>query len=69
MFLEYIVNSSCGLKNNLKAICDHSCVCSEHFRESDYILGFTGIRRLNSKFAVPFSTVTNGKVTMKLIDN
>jgi hypothetical protein len=41
-----------GLKKNLKAIGDNSCVCSGHFRESDYILSFTGIKCLILK--LPF---------------
>ena len=65
LWIENIVNSSCGFKKNLKAVGGKSCVCSEHFRESDYILGFTGTKRLNYKLAVPFSTVTNCKVNMK----
>jgi hypothetical protein len=55
LWIENIVNSSCGFKTNLKAVGG----------KSDYILGFTGKKRLNYKVAVPFSTVTNCKVNMK----
>ena len=47
---------SCGFKNDLKAIVDKSCVCSNHFNESDYTMGFTGTKPLDFKSAIPLTT-------------
>jgi hypothetical protein len=66
-WLEIIANSSCGLKKNLKTIGGKSCVCSEHFHDSDYILGVTGMKRLNYKLAIPFSRLKTGcKVNIEM---
>jgi hypothetical protein len=66
-WLENIANSSCGLKKNLKTIGGKSCVCSEHFHDSDYILGVTGMKRLNYKLAIPFSRLkTSCKVNIEM---
>ncbi len=56
------ITNSFGFKKELKAIGAASCVCSEHFKESDYITGFTGTRRLNYKCAIPCTTQENFEV-------
>lgn len=56
------ITNSFGFKKELKAIGAASCVCSEHFKESDYITGFTETRRLNYKCAIPCTTQENSEV-------
>jgi hypothetical protein len=56
------ITKSCGFKNELKAIVDKSCVCSDHFNESDYTMGFTGTKRLDYKCAIPLTTPTRCEV-------
>ena len=64
-WLENIAN-----KKNFKTIGDKSCVCSEHFHDSDYILGVTGMKRLNYKLTIPFSRLkTSCKVNIEWIGN